>query len=302
MRQQLAQSTLTLVAAVLAVCAFPQVHADVGQEPVAAESIADQRLEEILIAQQELIDAAESGVGDDGLLVRAQDIARSYESFLADNPDHFYGWLLCGRYLRSIGSDTDALAALRKADSLRPDTPVVQRLIGQVLADQEIYEAALPFLLRAVELDPDESTFHDDLGVFLVRFGPDLEADEVLGEGRASALALESFENAFRLDPQNFERGWRWAEAHADLPEPDWEANALAWQQVLPLADSQIEREATRLRISRAWIEAGDPEKAQPWMDPVETTALKPSWERLQKKLEENLQLSDGGKLVGQEE
>ena len=265
------------------------------------ESVADQRLEEILIAQQELLVAAEEGLSDDGLMVRAQDLARSYESFLADNPDHFYGWLLCGRYLRSIGADSKALAALRKADSLQPNNAVVQRQIGQTLSDQGLYEPALPFLLEAVELDGDEPTYHEDLGVFLVRFGPNLERDEVLGPGRAAALALESFENAFRLDPENFERGWHWAEAHADLPDPDWEAAALAWQRVIGLADSLIEQEASRLRISRAWIEAGAPEKATQWMDPVETAALEDSWRQLQRQMEQNLRLSDDDKMVGQD-
>jgi len=270
------------------------------QAPPVTESIADQRLTEIFIAQQELIEASEEGVGEEGLLVRAQDIARSYETFLADNPDHFYGWVLCGRFLRSIGADTDALAALRKADDLRPNTAVVQRLIGQVLADQEIYEAALPFLLRAVDLDPDEPTYHDDLGVFLLQFGSTLEKDGVLQPGRAPELALRSFQKAFRLDSENFERAWRWAEAHSELPDPDWEATALAWQQVIPLADSPVEREATRLRLARAWLEAADPKRALSLMDPVETSALQESWDQLHRQIEEKLQLSGERKLLGQ--
>ncbi|MGE9291246.1 MAG: hypothetical protein ACQKBT_09665 [Puniceicoccales bacterium] len=263
------------------------------EEPVLGESLADQRLMEILVAEYELIEASGQGVGPDGLLVRAQDIARSYESFLADNPDHLFGWILCGKFLRSVGSDEMAFAALRKADSLQPDLPVVQQQLGLLLADQGVYEAALPFLLRAVELAPGEPEYHNDVGVFLVRFGPELEKDGVLGEGRASALALESFETAFRLDPENFERGWRWAEAHADLPHPDWEATALAWEKVMPLAQTIPEREASRLQISRGWIEAGEPERAEAWMAPVETEALQSSWEQLRERMNEESPQAD---------
>lgn len=249
------------------------------------ESVADQRLMEILQAEYELIQASNEGVGQDGLLVRAQDIARSYESFLADNPEHLHGWILCGKFLRSVGNDSQAFAALRKADSLQPDLPVVQQQLGLVLSDQGAYEAALPFLLQAVELEPGEPIYHNDIGVFLVQYGPNLEEDGVLGEGRAAALALESFETAFRLDPQSFERGWRWAEAHADLPHPDWEATALAWEKVIPLAQTIPEREASRLQISRGWIEAGQPGRAEEWMAPVETEALQASWKQLRERL-----------------
>ncbi|MBC2600721.1 tetratricopeptide repeat protein [Puniceicoccus vermicola] len=252
-----------------------------AQEAVVDESVADQRLIEILASERDLVAAAVQGVGQDGLLVRAQDIARSYESFLADNPDHLYGWILCGKFLRSVGADNKAFAAFRKANSLQPDLPVVQQQMGLVLADLGSYEAALPFLLRAVELDPEEPGYHDEIGIFLIKYGSQLEVDGVLGEGRASALALESFETAFRLDPDSFERGWRWAEAHADLAEPDWEATAMAWQRVLPLAQTVPEREASRLQISRGWIEAGKPERAEEWLEPVETEALQASWEQL---------------------
>lgn len=251
------------------------------------DSLADQRLIEILTAEQELIRASLEGVGQEGILVRAQDIARSYESFLAENPNHLYGWILCGKFLRSVGADAQAFAALRKADSLSPDLPVVQQQLGLLFVDQGEYEAALPFLLRAVDLEPGEPEFHNDLGVFLVQYGSALEKDGVLGDGRGSALALESFQNAFKLDPENFERGWRWAEAHADLAHPDWEATALAWELVFPLAETPVEREASRLQISRAWIEAGKWERAEKWMDPVETAALQGSWEQLQERMAE---------------
>ncbi len=264
---------------------FVNLHAE---DSDAGESIADQRLIGILKAEAEMLEASREGLGREGLLVRAQDIARSYESFLADNPNHLYGWILCGKFLRSVGSDARALAAFRKARSLNPDLPVIHQQMGLILSDQEAYEAALPFLLQAVDLAPEEPAYHNDLGVFLVRFGPNLEEDGVLGEGRASALALESFEKAFRLDADSFERGWRWAEAHADLPDPDWEATARAWQRVISLARTPAEIEASRLQISRAWIEAGKPDQARPWMEPVETEALQSSWEQLRARLSQS--------------
>jgi len=250
------------------------------------ETAADRRLAEIVEAEYELNLAAQEGIGEETLLLRAQELANRYEDFLEENPDHLYGWILCGKFLRSIGADQRAFQAFRKAESLGDGIAVVQRNLGLIAADLGDHRLALPYLLHAVELEPDEPVYRDDLGLFLIRFGPELEADDVLGEGRARTLALDSFASAFRLAPESFERGWRWAEAHADFREPDWEAAALAWQRVFPLAATNPEREACQLQIARAWIEAGQPAKARKWLDPVETEVLKPTRNELLRRLD----------------
>ncbi|MEM0966631.1 MAG: hypothetical protein AAGJ81_10830 [Verrucomicrobiota bacterium] len=253
-----------------------------------AETVADRRLAEIIEAEGDLVRASEAGTGEESLLLKAQEIATRYEEFLENNPDHLYGWILCGKFLYSIGGDDRSFLAFQKAESLSPDLPVVQRYLGLILADSQEYELALAYHLRAVELDPKEPTYHDDLGRFLQRYGSSLEADGVLEEGRASVLAGESFALAFDLEPESFERGWRWAEAFTDMPDPDWGAVAGAWERVNGLSQTKIEREATRLQVARALIELGDFKEAQKWMNPVSTEVLQPSLEQLMKRLEKS--------------
>jgi len=273
--------SMRLGQALVVFLAFCQSATVLFGEIVESETFADQRLAEILEAEFKLQEEAVEGAGEESILVRAQEIADRYKNFLAENPDHLYGWILCGKFLRSIGADRRSFASFQKADSLSPDLPVVQRYLGLIAADMGDFRLALPYLLRAVELDPEEPVYRDDLGLFLVRFGPQLEADGALAGGRGPALALQSFEQAFRLDPASFERGWRWAEAYADLPEPDWEATALAWETVFQLSDTIAEREACRLQMARAWIEFGDMDRARQWLDPVQSEVLQHSWQNL---------------------
>ncbi|MFP4356912.1 MAG: hypothetical protein ACLFRP_05510 [Puniceicoccaceae bacterium] len=255
--------------------------ADHGQ----GESLADRRLASILEDEKALVEAAAQGAEADELLALAGDVARRYEGFLRENPDHLYGWILCGKFLRSIGADDRAFAAFRKADSLSPGLAVVQSHLGLILADEGAFRPALAHLLRAVEIEPAEPAYRHDLGEFLTRFGPALEEDGVLESGRSGRLALEAFGEAFHLEPDNFERGWRWAEMFADLPDTDWEAAAAAWEEVHAAAGSLPEKEASRLQIARAWIEAGDSDRAEPWLDPVETPALADTWRALKHRL-----------------
>lgn len=253
---------------------------------IAQESVADRELLGILEMQAELVEASEGGAGEETLLIRSQRIADRYEGFLERNPDHLHGWILCGKFLRSVGADARALAAFRKARSLAPGMAVVYEQMGLTLAAMEESEAALGFLLRAVELDPEEPVYREDLGNFLMRFGDKLETEGVLEPGRALILASESYGEAFRLEP-GFDRGWLWAESLGDLPKPDWEETAGAWAQVRELAVSEVEKEAARLQQARALIESGDQNEARILLEPVETPALRSSREQLLQRLED---------------
>lgn len=252
----------------------------------AQETAADRELMSILEMQAALMDASEEGAGEETLLLRSQRIAERYEGFLRRNPDNLEGWILCGRFLRSVGADARALAAFRKARSLAPDLAVVHELMGLTLADLGEIEAAMALLLRAVELDPEEPVYREDLGRLLRRHGARLEKEGALEEGRSPVLAVEAFEEAFRLSP-NFQKGWQWAESFADVPEPDWPGAAEAWRETMVLADSLAEREAVRLQLARALVEAGEVEEARDHLDPVETPSLQNSRKQLLKRIEE---------------
>lgn len=256
----------------------------------AAESVADRRLLEIIEMEKGLRERAASGVGEQSLLVEAQDIAERYERYLKDNPENVYAWLLAGKFLRSIGADRRAFSAFARADELEADLPVVQQQLGQILAERGQYQTAQAYLLRAVDLAPNEARYHEDLGLFLVTYQDQLEADGVLEDGRAMELAHEAFRKAHELDPGNFERSWRWAESFADLAHPDWKRAAQAWREAHSLAATTAEKEASRLQLARAYLEAGDPKNASVWLGPVETEALRSAREELHRlvRLEES--------------
>jgi len=248
------------------------------------ETSADREMMAILEMQAELMDASEDGAGEETLLILSQRIAERYEHLLQRNPDYLHGWILCGKFLRSIGADARALAAFRKAQSLDPDLAIVHEQVGLTLADLGEVKPALAYLLRAVEMDPEEAVFREDLGRFLLRHGTELEADGAIEEGRAPKIATAAFEEAFRLEP-TFARGWQWAESFADSAEPGWEDAAAAWSEVLPLAPTQAAEEASRLQLARALIESEEFEKASEFLEPVETDALRASRRSLVERL-----------------
>lgn len=251
------------------------------------ETPADRRLLSIIEHEQRLQQRAEEGASEETLLLMAQEIADRYERFLADNPNHPYGWILAGRFLRSIGNDPLALAAFLRADQNTPGQAAVQQQIGQILAESGDYELALPYLLQAVEISPDEPTYHQDLGLFLMTHGTFLEQDGVLTKGRSRTLANEAFSQARKLDPNNFDRWWQWAESFSDLSEPDWEGSVSAWEETLKHTSSTIQQEAVWLQLARSNLKLGNWKDAEKWLDKeITTPALQANWKKLREQYE----------------
>jgi len=255
----------------------------------AVETPADRRLLAIVEEEQKLQERAAAGAGEETLLLMAQEIASRYEQFLADNPNHPYGWILAGRFLRNIGNDTLALAAFFRAEENTPGQAVVQQQIGQILAENGDYELALPYFLQAIELAPKEATYHEDMGLFLVSYGKLLEVDGVLESGRAEELRRDAFDTARQLEPDNFDRWWRWAESYTDRKEPDWPGSIKAWEKTLEQAKTTIQKEGVWLQLARSNLMAGNKDSAEKWLNKeITTPALQQNWETLREQYKNN--------------
>ncbi len=253
-----------------------------GEEGSPVVTEADRRLAAIVEAEGVLMDSYRRGeLSEASLLARAQGIADRYESFLRDNPEHLYGWILAGKFLRTIGADQRAYEAFRRANDLDPEVAVVQQQLADILVGEGRHEPALGLFLRAVQLAPEEPVYQEDLGTFLLRFGPELEADGAVEAGRAPILASRAFRRAYELDPDNFDRAYRWAQSLEERTDPDWPAIAAAWEGLIPLPETRAGREAVRLQVARAWLRAGETGRAREWLAPVRTEPLRATWEGL---------------------
>lgn len=243
---------------------------------------ADRRLAGIVAAEQELLSSYQQGeLSEAALLARAQGIADRYQSFLRDNPEHLYGWILAGKFLRTIGADERAYEAFRRANDLDPEVAVVQQQLADILVGEGRHEPALGLFLRAVQLAPEEPVYQEDLATFLLRFGPELEEDGAVEEGRAPVLATRAFRRAYDLDPDNFDRAYQWAQSLEEHTEPDWPKIATAWEGLIALPETRAGREAVRLQVARAWLRAGATGRARAWLDPVRTGSLEATWAAL---------------------
>jgi tetratricopeptide (TPR) repeat protein len=129
-------------------------------------------------------------------------------------------------YLRHLDGDrAGAAAAFQEAVRLNPDSPAALNNIGALLLeDPAAAEDPLPYLMRAIEKDPENGLFRDTLGWYYFTKGMFAEATIEIGK-------------AFLYDPKNIEVRMHYATVLEWIGK---EREALEqWSKVLELADDE---------------------------------------------------------------
>jgi hypothetical protein len=102
-----------------------------------------------------------------------------------------------GLEYRRLGRNDEAIIALERASTLRPEDALVHYLLGGLLTAKRHYDAALIHYREAAALEPDSAKNHNKLGLTLLR----------MGDWRAARGPIEQ---ALTIDPD-------YADAHVSL-------------------------------------------------------------------------------------
>ena len=156
-------------------------HLSAKSAAIETGSAPDAELQQTLREAVELLDC---GRDEDALTVLA--------AILRNNPDHIETIRLTAATARRIGDGRLQNAALRKLIELQPDSPTVLNQCGKSLlqttsedgANSDVAQAGLAVLRRAVELEPANARFAQDLFVALAERQRDAEAEAVLEHAR----------------------------------------------------------------------------------------------------------------------
>lgn len=289
---------LLLLLVALPGCVSPRPAALTGPAP-ASLTMAERRLQAILdreaglraeAAALETARRAEPGGEDrsarDSLEQRFGALAREYESYLADNPDHFEARLLYGKLLVTLGQHEMAIRQFLVVDQEHPTLPVVKQQIGNYLAETGRYMAALPYFLNAIDLAPDEPLYPYQLGLLLYQYRDFYLEDRFYDRAALDSQMLAAFRRAAELAPDERAYRQRYAEAFYDVETPDWEEALRQWESLAATARTRLESDAVRLHRARVLHRLGrTPEALRLAGEPVDP-ALEFSRSRLREELD----------------
>ena len=256
-------------------------------------TVAAQRLGQIVEREQLFLknsSSANKPLSEQELTRRAQQILSAYESYLEDNPRDVNGLILYGKFLRRMGQPRHATGLFLEADKIDPRLAVVKQNIANYLVEEGRLADALPFLLKAVELEPKEPVYHHQLGTFLFLFKEDLLSLGIASVQTNDRSMHEAFRTASKLSPNNFEYKLRYAQSFFDISEPDWIKALNVWQDLRIQARSRptSEREYLALGEARTMTQLGREKEAVTILKTITSPSLRATRESLIKELNES--------------
>lgn len=253
-------------------------------EATPASTLADRRLARIVAQQIAVYSDLADKIGQP--LNTEQEnslanIAAMYDSFLTEAPDHLYGHILYGKFLRDIGQAEEANAVFLRANQINPNVAVVKQQIGNYFAETGDYIIALPYFLAATELEPNEPMYHYQLGELIYFYRDFLLADGAYSREILDQQMLTAFHRAAELAPNNSNYSFRYAESFFDLKKPQWDNALKAWQRLANLELTDRERDVARLQTARVLIHLRHNDEARALIETVSNPTLQTAREEL---------------------
>lgn len=263
---------------------LPQPQPVKTDKPSHGKSLAEIQLERIVIKQDKLFSDLQTWLATASSSVQQQkvnEVDTAYRSFILDNPDYIYGYMLYGKFLRAVGEYEAANIIFVKANDLQGDYAVIKQQIGNYLAEEGEFVLALAYLVSAIELEPDTAVYHFQLGQLLHTYRDSFIASEILTAAALARQQFTAFENAARLAPHNRTLQMRYAEAYFDAQDPDWSAALRLWQALETSANDPVEREIIHLQKARVYIELNQYHYAKSALTHISHASLQESRQRL---------------------
>lgn len=200
-----------------------------------------------------------------------------YQDFLTRNSKSLEGFILYGKFLRSIGQDKAAYEAFLQAHALDPKVAVVKQQIANYLTETGRYAEAYPFFVSAVELAPKEPVYYYSLGEFLALHRKEVEEADLLSEHDIDYQMLKAFELASRYQPQSRQLALRYGQAFFDLELPQWAIGMKVWIDLFKSSNSHEEQDYIRFNQARILHEMGNRGEALSVLDEIVAPSLKKS-------------------------
>jgi tetratricopeptide (TPR) repeat protein len=259
----------------------PQTGAS-GEAPV--DTYADFRLERLIEDEARLLAEFRRRGGEIAQLEkerRLRALGERYRLFVEDNPDHLYGRIIFGKFLRLVDDRERAHEQFRAADRLDPEVAVVKQQLGNYYFEKGEVTEALPYFLAARELDPEVAVYQYQVGEALAQGREALVEAGTYTRETVDRRMLAAFARAAELAPSVRDFQMRHAEAYFDVATPDWERALALWEGLAKGSDDEAEQAVIALQKARVLLELGRAEEARALARSVSQPALEQSRQRI---------------------
>jgi len=205
------------------------------------------------------------------ILERLRPVRKAYETFLERHSDHARAHLAYGSFLSEIGEHDLAVEHMEKARTLEPGNPAAWNNLANYYGHRGPIRKSFEYYAKAIELNPQEPVYYQNLAVCVYLFRPDAKEFYNLDEPEVFEKALGLYRKAMELDPANFVLATDYASSFYGMRptsgvDPEFRqtktlelANRAipAWEEVLKLATDELQRQGTLIHLARNKLLAG---------------------------------------------
>ena len=182
---------------------------------------------------------------------RLDTVRTNYTSFLRRHPDSSRGFLAYGTFLDDIGDEEAGKVQFENASQIDPKNPAVWNNLANYYGENGALTNAFADYARAIELDPSEPVYYQNLATAVYLFRKDARAFYGINEQQVFDKALALYLKAVQLDPDNFELATDYAESYYGIRPLRTNDALVAWTNTLKVAHNDVEREAVFIHLAR---------------------------------------------------
>jgi tetratricopeptide (TPR) repeat protein len=203
------------------------------------------------------------------IMARLNLVRKKYEDFLSRHPDSPRGHLAYASFLNNIGEEEAAKAENEKARQLDPRDPAAWNNLGNYYGEYGPITNAFIYYGKAIELDPSESVYYQNLAVMVYLYRTDAKSFYRINEQQVFDKSLALYQKALRLDPDNFPLATDYAESYYAIRPLRTNDALTAWTNALQIAHDDVEREGVYIHLARIHMLAGGYAEARAQLNAV---------------------------------
>src|ERR1039458_5982830 len=188
---------------------------------------------------------------------RLDTVRANYASFLRRHPDSSRGFLAYGTFLNDIGDEEAGKVQFENASQIDPKNPAAWNNLANYYGENGPLTNAFADYAQAIELDPTEPVYYQNLATTVYLFRKDARAFYGINEQQVFDKALALYRKAIQLAPDDFPLATDYAQTYYGI-RPLRTNDALgAWTNALQIAHDDNEREGVYIHLARIKMAAG---------------------------------------------
>ena len=218
---------------------------------------------------------------------RLDTVRTNYASFLRRHPDSARGYLAYGSFLDDIGDEEAGKVQFENAAQIDPKNPAAWNNLANYYGENGPLTNAFADYARAIELDPTEPVYYQNLATTVYLFRKDARAFYGINEEQVFDKALALYRKAVQLDPDNFDLATDYAESYYGIRPLRTNDALVAWTNALNVAHNDVEREGVFIHLARVKTAAMLFDEARAQLDAVTNVFYADLKNRLERNLVE---------------